>query len=155
MPPIPQTGLVLRGWRHRLSLALANRPRLIEPGLPKFEPGVERYRIAGGGALVLGLGAGDRLTLIDVEGGQRAELAAFSPDGPEDIAALGLSAAGKAVGINRLLAGVDESARTVASALRARRLPGQIARAADLFQHESRPGEASSLTAARDCILVI
>ena len=138
-----------------MALALANRPRLIEPGLPKFEPGVERYRVAGGGALVLGLGAGDRLTLIDVEGSQRAELAAFSPDGREDMAALGLLAAGKAVGINRLLAGIDESARTVVSALRARGMPGQIARAADLFQHDSRPGETSSLTAGRDCILVI
>ena len=99
-----------------MALALANRPRLIEPGLPKTEPGVERYRVAGGGALVLGLGAGDRLTLIDVEGSQRAELAAFSPDGHEDMAALGLLAAGKAAGINRLLAGIDESTRPVASA---------------------------------------
>ena len=29
--------------------AFAERPRLIEPGLPRFEPGTERYRIAGGG----------------------------------------------------------------------------------------------------------
>src|ERR1051326_7245081 len=100
MPPIPQTGLVLRGWRHRLSLALANRPRLIEPGLPRFEPGTERYRIVGGGALVVGLAAEDRLTLTDPEGGQRAEIAAFAPNGHEDTAALGLSASGRAVGVN-------------------------------------------------------
>src|SRR5882762_3755577 len=107
-------------------LALANRPRLIEPGLPKFEPGTERYRVIGGGARVLGLGAGDRLILIDQEGGQRAELAAFSPDGHEDTAALGLAAVGRAVGINRLLAGGGDAARAVASALRIRGLPGQI-----------------------------
>jgi aminomethyltransferase len=138
-----------------MALALANRPRLIEPGLPKFEPGTERYRVIGGGALVLGLGAGDRLILIDQEGGQRAELATFSPDGREDAAALDLAAVGPAVGINRLLAGSDDAARAVASALRTRGLPGQIAKAADIFQHDSRAGESTSLTAARACIVVI
>src|SRR5260221_10954813 len=112
-----------------MALALANRPRLIEPGLPKFEPGRERYRVAGGGALVVCLSVGDRLALIDPEGGQCAEVAAFSPAGQEDAGALGLSVSGGAVGINRLLAGGDEAARAVASALRARGLPGQIARA--------------------------
>jgi aminomethyltransferase len=138
-----------------MELALANRPRLIEPGLPKFEPGTERYRVIGGGALVLGLSAGDRLILIDREGGQRAEIAAFSPDGREDASALGLAAVGRAVGISRLLAGSDDAARAVASALRTRGLPSQIAKAADIFQHDSRAGESASLTAARACIVVI
>jgi aminomethyltransferase len=138
-----------------MALALANRPRLIEPGLPRFEPGTERYRVAGGGALVVGLSAGDRLTLSDPEGGQRAEVAVFSTQGREDFAALRLSAAGPAVGINRLLAGDDEAARAIAAALRARGLPGQIAKAADIFQHDSRAGESFSATAERDCILVI
>jgi len=70
-----------------MNLALANRPRLIQPGLPRFEPGVERYRIAGGGAVVLALFAGDRLEIIDLEGRQRAELAVFAHAGEEDAAA--------------------------------------------------------------------
>ncbi len=138
-----------------MSLALANRPRLIEPGLPRFEPGTERYRIAGGGALVIGLSAGDRLTLSDPEGGQRAEIAAFAPNGREDAAALGLSASGRAVGINRLLAGDDEAAKTIASVLRARGLPGHIEKAADIFQHDSRAGESAALTVQRDSIVII
>jgi len=138
-----------------MALALPSRPRLIEPGLPKFEPGTERYSVAGGGALVLGLGTGDRVILIDPEGGQRAELAAFSREGREDAAALGLTAAGKALGINRLLAGADDAAKSVASTLRARGLPGQIAKAADIFQQDSRAGETATLTAARDCIVVV
>src|SRR5258706_13711387 len=81
-----------------MALTLANRPRLIEPGLPKFEPGTERYRVAGGGALVVGLSVGDCLALIDPEGGQRAEVAAFSPAGQEDAGALGLSVSGGAGG---------------------------------------------------------
>ena len=138
-----------------MSLALATRPRLIEPGLPRLQPGVERYRVPGGGAVVLALFAGDRLELTDVEGRQRAELAVFTPAGREDSAALGLSAAGPALGINRLLAGSDDAARAVAALLKARGLPGAIAKAADLFQHDSRPGETVALTAARDCILII
>jgi aminomethyltransferase len=81
-----------------MSLALATRPRLIEPGLPRLQPGVERYRVPGGGAVVLALFAGDRLELTDVEGRQRAELAVFTPAGREDSAALG-RAAGPALGI--------------------------------------------------------
>jgi aminomethyltransferase len=138
-----------------MPLALSNRPRLIEPGMPRFEPGTERYRVAGGGALVVGLSAGDRLTLSDPEGGQRAEVAVFSHEGREDFGALGVSATGSAVGINRLLAGGDEAARAIAAALRARGLAGQIAKAADIFQHDSRAGENIALTATRDCILVI
>ena len=138
-----------------MSLALANRPRLIEPGLPRFEAGTERYRVAGGGALVVGLSAGDRFILTDPEGGQRAEVAAFSPTGREDAAALGLSATGRAVGINRLLAGEDEAAKAVASALKARGVPGRIDKAADIFQHDSRAGESVDLTVARDCIVIV
>src|SRR5271168_679874 len=106
-----------------MAVTLAERPRLLEPGLPRFEPGMERYRVAGGGAVVVALSAGDRLTLIDLEGRQRAEVAVFSPAGAEDPAALGLSAKGPAAGISRLLAGTDEGARDVGAFLRARGLP--------------------------------
>src|SRR5579871_1699664 len=132
-----------------MAVTLAERPRLLEPGLPRLEPGTERYRVAGGGAAILALSAGDRLTLIDLEGRQRAEVAAFSPSGVEDPAALGLSANGTAEGISRLLAGADENARNVAASLRVRGLPGGIARAADLFQHDSQAGEQVDLQAAR------
>src|SRR6516162_6553880 len=132
-----------------MNLALASRPRLIQPGLPRFEPGVERYRIAGGGAVVLALFAGDRLEITDLEGRQRAELAVFASAGQEDAAALGLRAEGSALGINRLLAGSDAAAKAVAASLRARGLPRAIAKAVDLFQHDSLPGETIGAVAAR------
>src|SRR5262249_39485439 len=83
------------------------------------------------------------------------ELAAFAPDGREDPAALGLRAGGAAPGINRLLAGSEGAARSVANALSARGLPHAIARAIDLFQHDSRAGETLVLTAARDAIVIL
>jgi aminomethyltransferase len=138
-----------------MDVALAGRPRLIEPGLARLEPGMERYRVAGGGAVVLALSAGDVLEITDVEGRQRAELAAFATDGREDAAALGLPAGGAATGINRLLAGAEEGTRSIGDALRGRGLPGVISGAADLFQHDSRAGETITLTAARDAVVIL
>jgi aminomethyltransferase len=139
-----------------MTIALAKRPRLMEPGLPRLAPGTERYRVTGGGAVVLAIFAGDRLALTDVEGRQRAELAAFSPAGREDPGALGLVADGPAAGINRLLAGGEAGAASpIAASLRARGLPGAVGRAADLFQNDSRPGETLRLAAERDCVVIL
>ena len=138
-----------------MAIALAERPRLLEPGLPRFAPGTERYRVAGGGAVVLGLRAGDRLRLIDLEGRQRVELAAFTPGGTEDTAALGLASKGSARGIAMLLSGADAASRDVGAALSARGLPRSIAKAADLFQNESRAGESVELVAERECIAIV
>jgi len=127
---------------------------LREPGLPVFEPGTERYRIAGGGATIVPVFAGDRITIVDREGRQSCEIAAFGPDGREDLAALRLRPATESPGINALLSGGSEDARTIAAALRRRGLPGRIAKAARVFDGESRPGESVQMTAQRACIAV-
>jgi aminomethyltransferase len=135
--------------------AAPRRPAVREPGLPPRAPGRERYRVAGGGALVVPLEAGDRLTVIDREGRQRGELAAFAPGGAEDPAALGVRATGPADGIARLLGGDDEAARGLAAALRARGLPGRIERAIGLFAPDSPPGESARFTAERPAIVIL
>src|SRR5262249_13635217 len=123
-----------------------------QPGLPAFEPGTERHRVAGGGGLVVPLFAGDAVTVVDREGRQRCEIAAFAGDGREDIGALGLKAATESPGINRLRAGEGEEARAIGAALRQRGLPGRLGKAAVLFEGDSRAGESVQLTAQRDCI---
>ena len=60
------------------------QPRVLVPGLLTLGPGVERYRITGGGATVLALDAGDELEVIDPEGRQRCELVAFDAIGRSD-----------------------------------------------------------------------
>ena len=60
------------------------QPRVLVPGLLTLGPGVERYRITGGGATVLALDAGDELEVIDPEGRQRCELVAFDASGRSD-----------------------------------------------------------------------
>jgi aminomethyltransferase len=131
------------------------RPRLLEPGLPLLPPGVERYRVAGGGAVVIALSAGDALEIVDKEGRQRGELAVFAADGRPDPGALGLTATGLPAGITRLLAGQGEQAAMISAALKRRGLPGTLARAASVFDHDSSPGETARFMVERDCILIL
>ena len=51
------------------------------PGLMTLDPGVERYRVSGGGATVLALAVGDELEVVDPEGCQPCELVAFDAGG--------------------------------------------------------------------------
>jgi len=125
-----------------------------QPGLPAFEPGTERHRVAGGGGLIVPLLSGDAVTVVDREGRQRCEIAAFAGDGREDIAALGLKGTVESPGINRLLAGEGEDARAIGAALRQRGLPGQIGKAAVLFEGDSRAGESVPLAVQRDCVAI-
>ena len=71
-------------------LILAQRPRVLLPGLLPPDPGLERYRVRPGAVTALQLGTGDELTIIDVEGRQRGELTAFGSGG-EDYRGLGAS----------------------------------------------------------------
>ena len=135
-------------------LSPQRRPRLLEPGLPVFMPGVERHLVRGLGAVVLHLFAGDRIAVIDREGRQRCEIAVFAPDGREDLAALGLKPAAPSAGINGILGGRDRAAQAIGAQLRARNLPKGVERAAALFENDSRPGETAELAAARECIAI-
>ncbi len=68
------------------------RPRLREPGLVPFVPGLERYRVKGGGSLTVALAAGDAVRVTDPEGRQPCLVAAVLPDGTGDTGVLGLAA---------------------------------------------------------------
>src|SRR4051794_30446259 len=101
----------------------APRVRFREPGMPRLDPGVERYRLAGLGGLILQLFAGDRVEIVDREGRQTCAVVAFGSDGKPAFAALGLKPDGDAPGINRLLQGEGENGAEIARALRARNIP--------------------------------
>ena len=48
------------------------RPSLVlQPGLRTFAPGMERYRVRGGGSVVVRVAPGDKVSLRDLEGCQR------------------------------------------------------------------------------------
>ncbi|MFQ5985319.1 MAG: aminomethyltransferase, partial [Alphaproteobacteria bacterium] len=134
-----------------MSLSAGARPRLLEPGLPRLDPGLERYRVRGGGSAVIALAAGDRITITDVEGRQRAELLVFSPEGREDAAALGLKADGPAEGLKAGGAG----AAALEGRLKARGIHLETARAVHLFGLESRAGDEVNLAVERDAVCVV
>jgi aminomethyltransferase len=56
------------------------RERALWPGWSASSPGIERYRVPGGGAITVAIEAGDRLSLIDVEGAQTCLLTTFDPN---------------------------------------------------------------------------
>ena len=78
--------------------------RPYSPGMPALPPGVERREIAGGGIAVVYLAGGDRLRVIDAEGGQSAEIAAFCPRGKCAAGLLGAEANGRAEYIKKMFA---------------------------------------------------
>jgi aminomethyltransferase len=137
---------------------MSSRPRVIEPGLLRREPGVERYRVRGGGALLLALAAGDRMTITDPEGRQRGELAAFRRDGSRavpDAAALGARADSVAAGLAALVRHPDEDARAVIAALGQNGIDPGNAPAVQLFGEETRAGTSACFSVARDILCVV
>jgi aminomethyltransferase len=61
-------------------------------GLRPADRSFESWWVRPGAATVLELHGGDRLTVIDPDGGQPAEVTALAPDGREDLGALGAAA---------------------------------------------------------------
>src|SRR3954470_14298372 len=69
-----------------------DRPALITPGLGPTDPGVQTWWVRPGGATVVELRPGDRLTVRDPHRGQPAELTVLHHRGSDDADALGARA---------------------------------------------------------------
>lgn len=148
---------------------LKSRPRVIEPGLPRWNPGVERYRLAGLGVVILRLQSGDHLEIIDREGRQPCDIAAFSVSATgsgeaaqPDLGALGLSAQIASPGINDILAGgpsahafLPDEVAQLRHQLAHWNVPKGVDRVARLLDGDSRPGDHIVLDAARPVIVVL
>ncbi|WP_213875779.1 aminomethyltransferase family protein [Pseudomonas sp. dw_358] len=74
-----------------MNAPIVSRPR--EPGLFARQPGLERYRVAGGGLTLVELAPGDTLQVIDVEGLQTCELLVMDRRGRSALAQWALAAA--------------------------------------------------------------
>ncbi|HIE66873.1 MAG TPA: aminomethyltransferase, partial [Acidimicrobiia bacterium] len=134
---------------------MTERSRLLMPGMANFEPGVERYRVTGGAVTAVLMGAGDRLEIIDPEGCQPVEVAAFDRDGKSDPGLLGHSSGAPATGIAAILAGDQHDARRVADALAAKGIDLGATTAIHCFSQDSAAAETVWLTASADVVCVI
>jgi aminomethyltransferase len=139
-----------------MEMAAARRPRVREPGIVPYIPGLERYRARGGGCLTVSLGLGDRLTLIDVEGGQRCEVVAFAPAGGVDATALGAAPDGRATGIAALIGRGEPTAAPAASLFAAAETPAETTPAHVLFDDPLSPaGTSAAFVAERAAVVVV
>jgi aminomethyltransferase len=137
------------------SIRAQSHPRLLVPGLPKWEPNVERYRVQGGGAVVVAIAPGDRLTVRDPEGRQSGELVCFAADGGEGSAILGARATAEPQGLIELVRREVPGAVKIRRQLETRRLDLAKARAIPLFAPDSPPGAQISYEATDHGVVVV
>jgi len=145
-----------KGLQTPSAAGLAPRPSIVyRPGLPNLPQGTERYKVAGGGSLVLDIKAGDRLTVTDLEGGQDCEIVAVGSDGRSDPSLLGAKEASDPSGLRATLASDEESAVRVRKALARRGIDLSRAKAIRLFGRASPAGNKQSFKAERDGVVII
>ena len=137
------------------SVVSPTRPKVIEPGMPAIVPGVERYQVKGGGAIVIALEPDDQLEITDVEGQQPGELVVFAPDGKGDAAAIGAKATRAPKGLQAILAQHRDDSSRVRSGLERRGLDLGRVKAIPLFDTDTPAGETAAFTASRPVICAI
>ncbi len=132
--------------------------RILTPRDLERHHGRERHVIAGGAALMLRLGAGDRLTVVNDEGGQIAELVATTVQGRSDAAILGQASNSGAEGLKAMLALGDAAGSGLSALRRAIAAKGiDLARAAALrlFAPDTPARAQADFTALDDGWLII
>ncbi len=126
---------------------------LLSSGLKAVDRSFESWWVRPGSATAVELRAGDRVTVIDPDGGQPAELTLLAPDGRVDPGALG---AGAADAPATVLRGLLESGADLGflGDLHARGLRPDEARALRLFGPDGPPGASQTFECERDALLV-
>jgi len=135
-------------------LASPARPRVREPGIPTLPSGLERYRIVGGGSAGVPVDTGDRLTVVDAEGRQSAEIVAFSR-GKARPQVLGVDANGRAAGLKALAGGRGIRSERFRHHLERHGLSLEGAESIDVLGGDSRPGDSAELVAEEPGVVVV
>ena len=132
--------------------------RILTPASVTARAGRERYEVAGNGAILIRVGAGDRVTIGNPEGGQRAELVAADGAGRIDAGVLGLATNSDAGGLKALLAAgprLGSGMGGLRLGLERRGIDLAKAGAVAMFGAETPAGTEETFTITRDGVLVI
>ncbi len=138
--------------------------RLLLPGLVARDPGLESYRVRPGGVTALRMEPGDRLTVIDSQGRQPAEVSVISENGDGgsgDGGALGIIADAPATLVRALATSVPTGRERgtgtdpVLAALTDRRVDARDMRALRLFGNWSPAGSRESFTASSAATVLV
>ena len=130
--------------------------RILTPQDMQRHHGQERYVVVGGGALMVRVFAGDRISLVNSEGGQIAEVVATTAQGRIDAAVLGLASNSGAEGLKAMLAqgggaGLAGLARGIAS----KGIDLSKAGAIRLFAPDTAAGAQADMTALDEGWLIV
>ena len=137
---------------------VAGPPRpsaILTPGLLALPAGMERYQVAGAGAVFISIEAGDTVTIRDVEGGQACELVAADASGKTDPGILGTAVNSNAAGLKALLLDDNESLRAFRQSLARRSIDLAEPKAVRLFGSASPAGSEETFTVARNGSLIV
>jgi aminomethyltransferase len=134
-------------------MAVAVRPALALPGLRPVDRALETHWVRPAAATAVRLEPGDRLTVINHDGGQAGELTVLDREGGEDAAALGARADGEATVLRGLVR--DGAAEGFLSTLHAEGLLPAEASALRLFDASTPRGAAETFDAERAAIAIV
>jgi aminomethyltransferase len=133
-------------------VTIPGTPALVQ-GLRPEDPFLETYLVRPGGATVLALGSDERITVVDRDGGQVAEVTVLDESGRDDAAALGATADAPATVVRGARAIRDGS--LLGDELAARGLDPGEANAIRLFGEWSPPGASQAFRAERAVTVVV
>ena len=133
-------------------MSLSGTPSLIRGLLPE-DPFLEAYLVRPGGATVFALAPDERVTVVDRDGCQVAEVTVLDASGRDDAAALGASADAPATVVREALA--NRNGSLLVGELAARGLDPAEASAVRLFGEWSPPGSSQAFRADRAVTVVV
>lgn len=128
---------------------------ILQPRVFSLPPGTERYGVPGAGAILVPVFAGDRIEIINDEGGQPCEIVCADARGRTDAGLLDQPASAEARGLKALLAGSDRSLRGLRMGIESRGIDLAAAQAVALFETTTPAGTRAELRAQRDGIAII
>ncbi len=129
--------------------------RILTPDRIARSLGRERFEVPGGGAWLVPVAAGDKVTVTNAEGGQRCEILAADATGRGDPGILGAAGGTDAAGIMALLTGQESGMAALRHGLTRRHIDLGAAKVISLFDSQTPPGTAETFTATRDGTLII
>lgn len=129
--------------------------RITEPAVFSLPPGTERYVVQGGGAILVPVYPGDRITIGNDEGGQPCEVVAADRDGRIDASVLGETANARADGIKALLTGPVRSLRALRMGIAARGIDLDQAGGLRFFDAATRARDSVELRVEREGVVII
>ncbi|MDB2407405.1 aminomethyltransferase family protein [Jannaschia sp.] len=126
-----------------------------EPTVFVLPPGTERYVVEGAGAVLIPVSPGDRIDVVNDEGGQVCEILAADESGRIDPQIIDATGAGPARGLKALVMGADPSLRGLRLGLEARGLDLTAPGAVHLFETTTPAGTSEGFHATRAGVVVI